>query len=196
VPLIIMQQVQPAFIMAAMHSQHAWIMAAQSLSPLVQVMVQPFSVISHLHMPIIRLQQQTIIPFIIMQQLHMPPVSIMQRFCSMPADTASSQVQVIFMPPGHFSIVIVQRGTISMFMPVGIVPAAPIIPVPMPMAGVPMAGILIPARSINLAAIRLAPQSQGEIPRGFPHRCPTTSNEASMKRRPRRFNKKNENFAI
>ena len=68
-----MQQVQPAFIMAAMQSQHAWIMAPQSLSPLVQVIVQPLSVISHLHMPIIRLQQQAIIPFIIMQQLHMPP---------------------------------------------------------------------------------------------------------------------------
>ena len=77
---IIMQQVQPAFIMAAMQSQHAWIMAQQSLSPLVQVIVQPFSVISHLHMPIIRLQQQAIIPFIIMQQLHMPPAIIVQRF--------------------------------------------------------------------------------------------------------------------
>ena len=121
---IIMQQVQPAFIMAVMQSQQAWIMAQQSVSPLVQVMRTPSSVISHLHMPIVRLQQQTIMPFIIMQQLHMPPAIIVQRFCIMPADILSSQVQVIFMPPVHFSIVIVQRGTIIMFVPAGIVPGA------------------------------------------------------------------------
>jgi hypothetical protein len=160
VPPSIMQQVQPAFIMAAMHSQHAWIMAQQSLSPLVQVIVQPFSVISHLHIPIIRLQAQTTIPFIIMQQLHMPPAIIMQRFCIMPADIASSQVQVIFMPPVHFSIAIVQRGTIIMFMPAGAVAAAPIIPVPMPMAGAPIPVMLIPARSISFVVIGLAPGSQ------------------------------------
>ena len=68
----------------------------------------------------------------------------------MPADIASSQVQVIFMPPVHFSIFMVQRGTIIMFMPAGIV-APPIIPVPMP--GVPMPVMLIPARSINLVII-------------------------------------------
>ena len=34
---IIMQQVQPAFIMAVQQSQQAWIMAQQSLSPPVQV---------------------------------------------------------------------------------------------------------------------------------------------------------------
>jgi hypothetical protein len=144
-----------------MHSQHAWIMAQQSLSPLVQVMVQPFSVISHLHRPIIRLQAQTVIPFIIMQQLHRPPAIIMQRFCSMPADIASSQVQVIFMPPVHFSIFIVQRGTIIMFMPAGVVPAALIIPEPIPMAGVPIPVRLIPARSISLVVIRRAPGFSG-----------------------------------
>jgi hypothetical protein len=77
---IITQQVQPAFIMWAMHSQHAWIMAPQALSPLVQVMHTPLSVISHLHRPIMRLQLQTVMPFIIAQQLHMPPASIVQRF--------------------------------------------------------------------------------------------------------------------
>ena len=111
-----------------MQSQHAWIMAQQSLSPLVQVMQTPFSVASHLHIPIVRLQQQTIIPFIIMQQLHIPPAIIVQRFCSMPAETLSSQTQVIFMPPVHFSKVIVQRGTIIMFMPAGVAPGVPIIP--------------------------------------------------------------------
>jgi hypothetical protein len=69
----------------------------------------------------------------------------------MPADIASSQVQVIFMPPVHFSIFMVQRGIIIMFMLAGIVAAPPITPVPMP--GVPMPVMLIPARSINLVII-------------------------------------------
>jgi hypothetical protein len=38
---IIMQQVQPDFIMALQHSPQAWIIAAQSLSPLVQVTQTP-----------------------------------------------------------------------------------------------------------------------------------------------------------
>ena len=77
---IITQQVQPAFIMLAMQSQHDWIIAQQALSPLVQVMHTPSSVDSHLHMPIIRLQQQTIMPFIMTQQEQRPPVVIEQRF--------------------------------------------------------------------------------------------------------------------
>jgi hypothetical protein len=81
-PFIRTQQVQPAFIMPAMQSQQAWIMAQQAGSPLVQVIVTPFSVISHLHSPIIRLQQQAIMPFIIRQQEHMPPASMVQRFCN------------------------------------------------------------------------------------------------------------------
>ncbi|MBV8557058.1 MAG: hypothetical protein JO116_15960, partial [Planctomycetaceae bacterium] len=97
-PFIIMQQVQPSFIMVMQQSQQAWIMSVLALSPLVQVMQQPFSIISHLHMPIIMLQQQTIIPFIIMQQVHMPPAIMVQRFCIMVHDTLSSHVQVIFMP--------------------------------------------------------------------------------------------------
>jgi hypothetical protein len=156
---IIRQQVQPAFCMAVMQSQQAWIMAQQSLSPLVQVMQTPSSVGSHRHMPIIRLQQQAIIPFIIMQQLHMPPAIIMQRFWSMPAEVASSQVQVIFMPPGHFSMVMVQRGTIIMFMPMpaGDVAGAPIIPaapaIPMPMLAMP-----IPGRSVIMRVISMSLQ--------------------------------------
>ncbi len=80
---IIRQQVQPAFIMVAMQSQQAWIMAAHWASPLVQVTLTPLSVISHLHMPIVRLQQQTTMPFIIRQQLHMPPWNMVQRFWTM-----------------------------------------------------------------------------------------------------------------
>jgi hypothetical protein len=148
---IIMQQVQPAFIMADMQAQHAWIIAAQSLSPLVQVMQTPMSVGSHLHMPIVRLQQQAIIPFIIMQHEHIPPAVMAQRFCSMPAETLSSQVQVIFIPPATFSKAIVQRGTIIMFMPMPagaapgpIIPAGPAIPMP---------GMPIPGRSVIIAVI-------------------------------------------
>jgi hypothetical protein len=147
-PFIITQQVQPAFIMALQQSQHAWIIAQHSLSPLVQVSAIPFSVISHLHRPIIRLQQQAIMPFIRQQQLHMPPAIIVQRFWSVPAATLSSLVQVIFMPPGHLSIFIVQRGTIIMFRfatPGAIAEAlAP---------GVPMPAMPIPLRSIIIALV-------------------------------------------
>ncbi len=51
-------------------------MSQQHLSPDVQVMHMPSLVISHLHMPIVRLQDITIMPFIIMPQLIMPPAII------------------------------------------------------------------------------------------------------------------------
>jgi hypothetical protein len=135
---IIMQQVQPAFIMVLMQSQQAWIISAHLASPLVHVMTQPSLVMSHLHMPMTRLQQQTIMPFIMQQQLHMPPASMLHRFCIMPQAVWSVQVQTIFMPPCIFSNFMVQRGTIGTFMagapvvvgipmPVGIVPDMPII---------------------------------------------------------------------
>ena len=110
VPLIIMQQLQPAATIFEQHSQHDSIIAQQFLSPLVQVMQTPMSVGSKLHMPIVILQQQTIIPFIIMQKLHIPPAIIEQRFCNMTAETLSSQTQTTFMPPAHFSNDILQRG--------------------------------------------------------------------------------------
>ena len=75
-----MQQTQPAVNMEAMQSQQAWIIEQQAGLPLVQVMHAPSSVISHLHMPIVMLQQQTIMPFIITQQLHIPPAIMVQRF--------------------------------------------------------------------------------------------------------------------
>jgi hypothetical protein len=131
-PFIIMQQVHPDVIMVAQQSQQAWIIAQQLLSPLVQVMQTPLSVASHLHMPIVMLQQQTIMPFIIMQQLHIPPAIMVHRFCSMPAETLSSQTQVTFIPPVHFSKVILQRGTIIMFDAAGVEAAGPVIPIPMP----------------------------------------------------------------
>ena len=76
------------------------------------VMQTPSLVGSHLHMPIARLQQHIIMPFIMAQQLHMPPAIIEQRFCSIVADIASSHLHVIFIPPVHFSILILHRGTI------------------------------------------------------------------------------------
>jgi hypothetical protein len=103
VPFIMMQQVQPDFIMVAMQSQQDWIMSQQALSPEVQVTVQPSLVISHLHMPMVRLQQQTMMPFIMQQQEHIPPCMVMQRFCIMLLAVGSSQTQVTFMPPVHFS---------------------------------------------------------------------------------------------
>jgi len=145
-----MQQLQPAFIMVAQHSQHAWIMALHSLSPLVHVTQTPLSVASHLQIPIKRLQQQAIIPFIIMQQEHIPPAVIVHRFCSIPAETLSSQMHVTFIPPAHFSKVILQRGTIIMFMPAGIVPGEPIIPGE---PGILMPGMPIPARSVIIAVM-------------------------------------------
>ncbi len=139
-----MQQVQPAFMQADMQSQEPWIMSQQPLSPLVQVTVQPSLVISHLHIPIMRLQEQTIMPFIMQQQLTMPPAIMEQRFCIMAQAAGSEQVQVIFIPPVHFSILNMQRGTITMFGAMGV--AVPPIPVA-PMPGMPMVGrsiIIVP----------------------------------------------------
>ena len=141
---------QPAAVIAEQQSQHAWIIAQQSLSPLVQVMQQPSSVISHLQRPIDRLQQQTIMPLNMTQHEHMPPASIVQRFCIIAHDILSSQVQVIFMPPGHFSILMVQRGTIIIDEPDGIEPVEPIIPGPAVAAPIPIP-MFIPARSSIIA---------------------------------------------
>jgi hypothetical protein len=108
---------------ATMHSQHAWHMAAQSSSPLVQLKHTPIltSVHSHLHMHM--LHWHIIMPFIVHMQLHMLPAIILHMFCKVAAAISSSQVQVIFMPPLHFSIFIAQRGTMHICMPLGM-PAA------------------------------------------------------------------------
>jgi hypothetical protein len=145
VPFIIMQQVQPAFIIIVMQSQQAWIISQQRASPLVQVTQQPSLVISTLHMPIVRLQQQTVIPFIIMQQLTIPPAIMLQRFCIMLQAVGSSHRQVIFMPPAHFSNFMVQRGTIIQFAFAGIPVGVPT-GIPVPIA--PPPGMVMPARSI------------------------------------------------
>jgi hypothetical protein len=112
----------------------------------------------------------------------------------MPADIGSSQVQVIFMPPGHFSIFIVQRGTIIMFMPAGIAVAPPIIPGPMAGAPMPIPAMLIPARSIDLVVISVAPDCRKQC-----HPGPdsgTIEHARSMGRRTRQFKMVFENIAI
>ena len=77
-------------------------------------------------------------PFIVHETLHMPPAIILHRFCSVAALISSSQLQVSFMPPAHFSNFIVQRGTIiidgvdgaiSGMPPWGIEPIGPIEPI-------------------------------------------------------------------
>jgi hypothetical protein len=150
---IITQQVQPSLSMQARQSQQHWIISQHLGSPLVQVMQTPSLVISHLHMPMVRLQQQTIMPFIMQQTVHMPPAIIVQRFCTMLQAILSSQLQVIFMPPVHFSILKVQRGTIIQL--VGIPVGLPIVGLPMP--GIDMPCIPIPERSIIMLDIVLFP---------------------------------------
>jgi len=112
VPFIITQQAQPAWQHAARQSQQPWIILQQSASPEVQVMHTPLAVGSTLQVPIVRLQQHTVMPFIVQQHDTIPPASIEQSCCIMPHAAASSHEQVIFMPPVHFSIFMVQRGTI------------------------------------------------------------------------------------
>ena len=77
---IMTQQVHPALAMQLRQSQQAWIISPHLASPLVQVTQTPLSVISQRHMPMVRLQQQTVMPFIIQQQLHMLPASMVHRF--------------------------------------------------------------------------------------------------------------------
>lgn len=51
-PFIIMYRVQPGIIMLIMQSQQAWIILQAIMSPLVQVIMQPMSIISTLQVPI------------------------------------------------------------------------------------------------------------------------------------------------
>jgi hypothetical protein len=69
--------------------------------------------------------------------------------------TLSSQLQVIFMPPWHFSILKVQRGTINQLVVVGIVPGVAMPGVAVPMPAIP--GIPIPVRSIIIVLDMLRP---------------------------------------
>jgi hypothetical protein len=123
-------------------------MALHTESPLVHVMQTPSSVGSHLQWPIVMLQEQTTIPLSTQQQLQSPPAIMVHKFCSIPAETRSSQAQMIFIPPVHFSKVIVHRGTIIMLAAVGAACADPIIPVA---PGMLKVAIPIPVRSVFVA---------------------------------------------
>jgi hypothetical protein len=171
---IIRQQVQPAFIMQLRQSQHDWIISQHLASPLVQVTTMPLSVISHLHNPSARLQQQTIMPFIIMQQLHRPPCIMLHRFCIMLHAVLSSQVQVIFIPPWQRSNFIVQRGTIIQLAGIEAVPGMPaeVIPaVPMP---------IMALRSIIRLDISFTPLLHGVTRCGSPHGDSRTDRAKSL----------------
>src|SRR5262249_61469105 len=111
---------------------------------LVHEQQMPSLVVSHLHRPIVKLQQQTVMPLRLTVQLHRPPASIVQRFWTMLHAVGSSQEQLIFMPPVHFSNLKVQRGTIIQFETAGTPLGPPIGLVP----GAPMPGIAMPVRSI------------------------------------------------
>ena len=134
-PFIIMQQQQPGVAMQAiMQSQQAWIMRQHISSPDVQVMVQPMSIMSILHMPMVpMLQQQQHMPLHRQAMEHMALGIIMHRFFIISAAVLSSHLIVHFMPPATFSIVMVQRGTM--------VPAMPMLPAIMPPV---MPGIIMP----------------------------------------------------
>lgn len=140
------QQVQPAFMQAIRHSQQPWIISQQAASPLVQVTQQPSLVISTLQAPMVMLQQHTIMPFIMQATLHMPPAIIVHRFCIMAQAALSSQEQEIFIPPVHFSIFIMQRGTMIMFGAIGALGEAPAMPEVMP---------VIAFRSIIIAVVMI-----------------------------------------
>jgi hypothetical protein len=124
-------------------------MSQQALSPEVQVRQQPSLVISHLHMPIVRLQQQTIMPFIMQQQETIPPAIILHRFCIIAQAAGSVHSHMIFMPPAHFSTFITQRGTITMLGAI----APPGIGIPMPAPLIPIPGIPVVGRSIIIVPV-------------------------------------------
>jgi hypothetical protein len=83
----------------------------QALSPLLQVMHTPSFVASQVQMPQIRLHWQTLMPLSVQLQVQVPSPSILHRFCKVAAETSSSQMHFSFRPPGHFSALMVQRGT-------------------------------------------------------------------------------------
>jgi hypothetical protein len=116
------------------------------LSPLVQVTQHPSLVISHLHMPIVMLQQHTIIPFIMQQQETIPPAIIAHRFCIIAHAAGSVQTHVIFIPSLVFSTIILHRGTITMFGAIAPDDAGIALP-PIPIPGIPVVGrsiIIVP----------------------------------------------------
>jgi len=112
-PLKQTQHLQPDSMHLLMQSQQACNIWQQALSPLMQVMQQPSLVISHSQLHMTMLHWQTTMPFIMQQQLHMPSHIMRHMFCNMAQAISSSHLQWILMPLGHFSIFIVQQGTMQ-----------------------------------------------------------------------------------
>ena len=82
----------------------------------------------------------------------MPPANIVQRFCTMPLAILSSQTQVIRIPPWHFSMRKVQRGTIIHCGVVGMVAVPPIVP-----DIIGFIPVIMPDRSIIIAVVIVLP---------------------------------------
>jgi hypothetical protein len=204
-PFIIMQQVMPGIIIVFMQSQQAWIIFSQFLSPDVQVIMHPISIISILHIPIIpMLQQQHIMPFIIMQHETIPPAIMLQRFCIIIAAVLSSHMQVSFIPPGHFSIFIVHCGIIMLGMlPASefIIPMRPII-MGMPIIGIPIMPPICPIPMLIILSLLIvvfmtsSTCSDGLLPpRFFPWSSACTVRDKSQRGQPyRRTPSQGKNF--
>lgn len=153
-PFIIMQQVQPGIIMAHMQSQQAWIIFMQLASPLVQDIMQPISIISILHMPIMPILHMHIgMPFIMQHIDTMPPCIIMQRFFIISAEDLSSHIMAHFIPPAIFSIFMVQRGIMVPFIIPLIEEAPGIMPGIMPAMGMPIMLGIMPMEDIPIPII-------------------------------------------
>jgi hypothetical protein len=84
-----------------------------------------------MHRPIVMLQQQTMAPFIMQHRLHFELAIMEHMFCSMLHAILSSHEQVIFIPPLHFSIFMVQRGIIMPGAAAGFI-VGMVAPIPIP----------------------------------------------------------------
>jgi len=82
-------------------------------------------------------------PFIMQQTPHLELAIMEQRFCSMEQAILSSQTQVIFIPPAHFSIFMVQRGIIMPVMAGFIAGMAAPIPDIIPVIGFMVAVVIM-----------------------------------------------------
>jgi hypothetical protein len=106
-----------------------------------------------LHSAIIIEQVQQGIPFFIQQQEHIAPGIIAHRFCIIDTAIMSSLVHIIFIPPSHFSIIMVQRGIIIPdIMPIpGIIPGICIPDIMLGIATIPVFSIIIVDIVISLS---------------------------------------------
>ncbi|MBI4615237.1 MAG: hypothetical protein HY720_16600 [Planctomycetes bacterium] len=155
-PFIMRQQRIPHCIIFSIIMHIDWSMSAIFRSPLVQHIFMPRSVFSivheHMHIDIM----QTGMPFIIIIMPGIMPVPMSHIMCIMPAWAASSQVQVMHMPPSIFFISILARGIMpimGMFMGIpgiipgiimgGIIGIIPPMGIPMPPGIAPMPDIVI-----------------------------------------------------